>query len=102
MKRGTLRSAALNYVREFTEFGSNSSGKNYREASGCTCLRLVHGSLHIRAGEVGNYAFDLPPVAELDDIASIATGFSAHGGLVARVVAEPVDQFRRIGQRQPA
>ena len=62
----------------------------------------MDGAANLVAGEGGDHALDLPPVAEADDIAGIATELRPRGGFKPGIVAEAVDQVGSIGKRRPA
>src|SRR5213596_3451164 len=61
--------------------------------------RLMDGAEHFVAAERRNDALDLPPVAEVHDIAVIAAVLGARCCLEAGVVAIALDQVRCIGER---
>ena len=52
-------------------------------------------------GEDRDDPFDLPPAAEMDDIAQLAASVRARRRLADRVDSEAIDQFRRLGDRRP-
>jgi hypothetical protein len=60
--------------------------------------RLVDGAVHFIAAERRNDAFDLPPVAEMRDIAVIAAALGTRRCLEAGVVTIAFDQVRCIGE----
>ena len=51
-------------------------------------------SAHFFVGKCCDDTFDLPPMAESQDIARVAAAFRARGGLQPGVVAEPIEQVR--------
>ena len=62
----------------------------------------MNGSANFLVAERGNHPLDLAPMAECDDIAGIAAFLGAGGCLERRIVAESVDQPRRVGKRRAA
>ena len=52
----------------------------------------------LMAGQRGNHAFNVPPVAKMRDVAVVTRCFCPRRGFKLRVVAEPLDQFRSVGQ----
>ena len=51
-------------------------------------------------GEQGDDPLDLPPAAEMLDIADLAAAVGARGGLAGGIVAEARDKIGRIGGRR--
>ena len=51
-------------------------------------------SAHFFVGKCCDDTFDLPPVAESEDVPRITAAFRAGGGLQPGIVAEPVEQVR--------
>src|SRR4051812_170477 len=62
---------------------------------------LVDGPPDLVAAQRGDHALDLPPVAETRDIAVVTAALRTGRGFEASVVAEALDQLRRVGQRRP-
>lgn len=54
----------------------------------------MNRSAHFFVGKCCDDTFDLPPMAESQDIARVAAAFRARGGLQPGVVAEPIEQVR--------
>jgi hypothetical protein len=61
----------------------------------------MNASAHFLSAESDDHPLDLPPVAETDDIASVAAVLGANGGFEPRIVAEPLDEFGGIGKGRP-
>ncbi len=62
----------------------------------------MNASAHFVAAEGRDYALDLPPVAESQHIAGIATAFGARRGLESGVVPETLDEFGCVRKCDPA
>lgn len=63
---------------------------------------LVNGAEDFFAAQRGDYAFDLPPVAEPRDIALVAAALGADRGLQTGIVAITIDELGRIVERRSA
>ena len=57
---------------------------------------------HFFAGQRRDDPFDLPPMAEAQDVAVVAAALGADGGFEAGVVTEAVDQLGSLVEREPA
>lgn len=62
----------------------------------------MNRSAHFFVGKCCDDTLDLPPMAESQDIARVATAFSARGGLQPGVVAEPIEQVRCLFKGEAA
>ncbi len=49
--------------------------------------------------EQGDQTLDLPPAAEVDQIAGIAAAVCAIGGFAGSILAQPIDQLAGVGDR---
>ena len=58
----------------------------------------MDGSAHFFVGKCRDDTFDLPPMAESQDIARVTAAFGARRGLQPGVVAEAVDEVRSLGK----
>ena len=48
-----------------------------------------------------DHALDLPPAAEMEDVAELAAAIGARRRLAGGIFAEARDQFGRVGRRRP-
>ena len=58
----------------------------------------MDGAAHFVAAERGDYAFDLPPVAEARDISVVAAALGPNCRLEARIVTVPFNEIGGIGK----
>lgn len=62
----------------------------------------MKGAGHLVAGQPGNDALNLPPVAKADEIVVVSAVFSTGGGLADCGVAEAIHQFGRVVEGGPS
>ena len=74
--------------------GASTSGPE----GGCT---LVEGGVAGTLGEQLDHPADLPPAAEMNDIAPLAAERGARFRLAGGMIAESRDQFRRVDGCRP-
>ncbi len=60
----------------------------------------MNGASDLVADQRGDHSLDLPPVAKVRDIAVVARRLCPRRSLEARAVAEPLDELRRVSERQ--